>query len=176
MIKSEEQRQQEMRAAQNEWWGKLTDVEKSKATGMVLDQATGWWAVSDVDSRERLMRTYIALKENAAPVEDNPNGNTDEGNSTENTEGGSTEGTDEGNPTENSEATEETADANTAEDNETTEEKVEEESKTEETDEQNGAEATDETGKANPTEENAAPVEKAKTPSNKRGGKKTSKK
>lgn len=83
MIKSEEQRQQEMRAAQNEWWGKLTDAEKSKATGMVLDQATGWWAVSDVDSRERLMRTYIALKENAAPAEDNPNGNTDEGNSTE---------------------------------------------------------------------------------------------
>lgn len=108
MIKSEEQRQQEMRAAQNEWWGKLTDAEKSKATGMVLDQATGWWAVADVDSRERLMRTYIALKENAAPAKDNPNGNTDEGNSTEGTEE---------NPTENSE---------------TTEEKVEEETKTEE--------------------------------------------
>ena len=154
MIKSEEQRQQEMRAAQNEWWGKLTDAEKSKATGMVLDQATGWWAVSDVDSRERLMRTYIALKENAAPVEDNPNGNTDEGNSTEGTtEGDSTENTEE-NPTENSE---------------TTEEKVEEESKTEAADEQNGAEA-------NPTEENAAPAEKAKTPANKKGGKKTSKK
>lgn len=112
MIKSEEQRQQEMRAAQNEWWGKLTDAEKSKATGMVLDQATGWWAVADVDSRERLMRTYIALKENAAPIEDNPNGNTDEGNSTEDTD----EGTTEGNSTENSE---------------TTEEKVEEETKTE---------------------------------------------
>lgn len=113
MIKSEEQRQQEMRAAQNEWWGKLTDAEKSKATGMVLDQATGWWAVADVDSRERLMRTYIALKENAAPVEDNPNGNTDEGNSTEDTDEGTTEGD---------------STANT----ETTEEKVEEETKTEE--------------------------------------------
>lgn len=112
MIKSEEQRQQEMRAAQNEWWGKLTDAEKSKATGMVLDQATGWWAVADVDSRERLMRTYIALKENAAPVEDDPNGNTEEGNSTEDTD----EGTTEGNSTENSE---------------TTEENVEEETKTE---------------------------------------------
>ena len=156
MIKSEEQRQQEMRAVQNEWWGKLTDAEKSKATGMVLDQATGWWAVSDVDSRERLMRTYIALKENAAPVEDNPNGNTDEGNSTENTEGGSTEGTDEGaaeeNPTENSE---------------TTEENVEEETKTEETAEQNDAEASD--------EENAAPKNSKATPA-KKGGKKTSKK
>ena len=136
MIKSEEQRQQEMRAAQNEWWGKLTDAEKSKATGMVLDQATGWWAVSDVDSRERLMRTYIALKENAAPAEDNQNGNTDEGNSTE----GANEGTTEGDSTENSE---------------TTEENVEEETK---------------------TEENAAPAEKTKTPSNKKGGKKTSKK
>ena len=157
MIKSEEQRQQEMRAAQNEWWGKLTDAEKSKATGMVLDQATGWWAVADVDSRERLMRTYIALKENAAPAEDNQNGNTDEGNSTEGTD----EGTTEENPTENSE---------------TDEEKVEEETKTEETTEQNGAEASDETGKANPAEENAAPAEKTKTPSNKKGGKKTSKK
>ena len=121
MIKSEEQRQQEMRAVQNEWWGKLTDAEKSKATGMVLDQATGWWAVADVDSRERLMRTYIALKENAAPVEDNPNGNTDEGNSTEGADEGATEGDStantEENPTENSE---------------TTEEKVEEETKTEE--------------------------------------------
>lgn len=144
MIKSEEQRQQEMRAAQNEWWGKLTDAEKSKATGMVLDQATGWWAVSDVDSRERLMRTYIALKENAAPAEANPNGNTDEGNSTDGTDEGTTEGDStantEENPTENSE---------------TTEEKVEEETK---------------------TEENAAPAEKAKTPANKKGGKKTSKK
>lgn len=151
MIKSEEQRQQEMRAAQNEWWGKLTDAEKSKATGMVLDQATGWWAVADVDSRERLMRTYIALKENAAPVEDNPNGNTDEGNSTEGTDEGTTEGDStantEENPTENSE---------------TTKEKVEEAT------EQNGAEA-------NPTEENAAPA-KAKTTANKKGGKKTSKK
>ena len=149
MIKSEEQRQQEMRAAQNEWWGKLTDAEKSKATGMVLDQATGWWAVADVDSRERLMRTYIALKENAAPVEDNPNGNTDEGT----TEGDSTANTEE-NPTENSE---------------TTEKKVEEETKTEEAAEQNDAEA-------NPAEENAAPAEKAKTSTNKKGGKKTSKK
>lgn len=131
MIKSEEQRQQEMRAAQNEWWGKLTDAEKSKATGMVLDQATGWWAVADVDSRERLMRTYIALKENAATVEDNPNGNTDEGNSTEGTEE---------NPTENSETTK----LNDAE--------------------------------ANSNEKNAAPAEKAKTPANKKGGKKTSKK
>lgn len=122
MIKSEEQRQQEMRAAQNEWWGKLTDAEKSKATGMVLDQATGWWAVADVDSRERLMRTYIALKENAAPVEDNPNGNTDEGNSTEGTD----EGTTKENPTENSE---------------TTKEKVEEETKTEEAAEENAAPA-----------------------------------
>lgn len=147
MIKSEEQRQQEMRAAQNEWWGKLTDAEKSKATGMVLDQATGWWAVADVDSRERLMRTYIALKENAAPVEDNPNGNTDEGNSTEGTDEGTTEGDStantEENPTENSE---------------TTKEKVEEETKTEEA-----------------AEENAAPA-KAKTTANKKGGKKTSKK
>lgn len=144
MIKSEEQRQQEMRAAQNEWWGKLTDAEKSKATGTVLDQATGWWAVADVDSRERLMRTYIALKENAAPVEDNQNGNTDEGNSTEDTDegaanGDSTANTEE-NPTENSE-----------------------------TAEQNDAEA-------NFNEKNAAPAEKAKTPSNKKGGKKTSKK
>lgn len=122
MIKSEEQRQQEMRAAQNEWWGKLTDAEKSKATGMVLDQATGWWAVADVDSRERLMRTYIALKENAAPVEDNPNGNTDEGNSTEDTDEGTTEGD---------------STANT----ETTEEKVEEETKTEEAAEENAAPA-----------------------------------
>lgn len=122
MIKSEEQRQQEMRAAQNEWWGKLTDAEKSKATGMVLDQATGWWAVADVDSRERLMRTYIALKENAAPVEDNPNGNTDEGNSTEGTDEGTTEGD---------------STANT----ETTEEKVEEETKTEEAAEENAAPA-----------------------------------
>lgn len=147
MIKSEEQRQQEMRAAQNEWWGKLTDAEKSKATGMVLDQATGWWAVADVDSRERLMRTYIALKENAAPVEDNQNGNTDEGNSTEGTDEGTTEGDStantEENPTENSE---------------TTKEKVEEETKTEEA-----------------AEENAAPA-KAKTTANKKGGKKTSKK
>lgn len=157
MIKSEEQRQQEMRAAQNEWWGKLTDAEKSKATGMVLDQATGWWAVADVDSRERLMRTYIALKENAAPAEDNPNGNTDEGNSTEGTDDGTTEGDStantEENPTENSE---------------TTEEKVEDETKTEEAAEQNDAEA-------NPAEENAAPA-KAKTTANKKGGKKTSKK
>lgn len=122
MIKSEEQRQQEMRAAQNEWWGKLTDAEKSKATGMVLDQATGWWAVADVDSRERLMRTYIALKENAAPVEDNQNGNTDEGNSTEGTD----EGTTKENPTENSE---------------TTEENVGEETKTEEAAEENAAPA-----------------------------------
>lgn len=147
MIKSEEQRQQEMRAAQNEWWGKLTDAEKSKATGMVLDQATGWWAVADVDSRERLMRTYIALKENAAPAEDNPNGNTDEGNSTEGTDEGTTEGDStantEENPTENSEITEE---------------KVEEETKTEEA-----------------AEENAAPA-KAKTTANKKGSKKTSKK
>lgn len=144
MIKSEEQRQQEMRAAQNEWWGKLTDAEKSKATGMVLDQATGWWAVSDVDSRERLMRTYIALKENVAPAEENPNGNTEEGNSTEDTDEGTTEGDStantEENPTENSE---------------NTEEKANEETK---------------------TEENAAPAEKAKTPANKKGGKKTSKK
>lgn len=128
MIKSEEQRQQEMRAAQNEWWGKLTDAEKSKATGMVLDQATGWWAVSDVDSRERLMRTYIALKENAAPAEDNPNGNTDEGNSTEGTDEGTTEGDSTANtgenPTENSETT-----------------KVEEETKTEEAAEENAAPA-----------------------------------
>ena len=168
MIKSEEQRQQEMRAAQNEWWGKLTDAEKSKATGMVLDQATGWWAVSDVDSRERLMRTYIALKENAAPVVDNPNGNTEEGDSTEGADEGTTEGDStantEENPTENSETTD------------TTEEKVEEETKTEEAAEQNDAEASDETGKANPTDENAAPVEKAKTTANKKGGKKTSKK
>lgn len=157
MIKSEEQRQQKMRAAQNEWWGKLTDAEKSKATGMVLDQATGWWAVADVDSRERLMRTYIALKENAAPIEDNPNGNTDEGNSTEGTDEGTTEGDStantEENPTENSE---------------TTEENVGEETKTEEATEQNDAEA-------NPAEENAAPA-KAKTTANKKGGKKTSKK
>ena len=148
MIKSEEQRQQEMRAAQNEWWGKLTDAEKSKATGMVLDQATGWWAVADVDSRERLMRTYIALKENAAPAEDNQNGNTEEGDSTEGTDEGTTEGDStantEENPTENSE---------------TTEENVGEETKTEET-----------------TEQNAAPAEKAKTSANKKGGKKTSKK
>ena len=153
MIKSEEQRQQEMRAAQNEWWGKLTDAEKSKATGMVLDQATGWWAVADVDSRERLMRTYIALKENAAPIEDNPNGNTDEGNSTETTTEGnpvddankenSTEGTDEG-----------TTEGDSTENSETTEEKVEEETK---------------------TEENAAP-EKTKAAPAKKGGKKTSKK
>ena len=152
MIKSEEQRQQEMRAVQNEWWGKLTDAEKSKATGMVLDQATGWWAVADVDSRERLMRTYIALKENAAPVKDNPNSGTDKENSTE--------GTTEENPTENSE---------------TTEENVGEETKTEEAAEQNDAEASDETGEANPTEENAAP-EKTKAAPAKKGGKKTSKK
>lgn len=158
MIKSEEQRQQEMRAVQNEWWGKLTDAEKSKATGMVLDQATGWWAVSDVDSRERLMRTYIALKENAAPVEDNPNGNADESNSTEGTDEGTTEGDStantEENPTENSE---------------TTEENVEEETKTEEATEQNDAEA-------NPAGENAAPAEKANTTANKKRGKKTAKK
>lgn len=158
MIKSEEQRQQEMRAAQNEWWGKLTDAEKSKATGMVLDQATGWWAVSDVDSRERLMRTYIALKENAAPAEENPNGNTEEGNSTE----GANEGTTEGDSTENTEE-------NPTENSETTEENVEEETKTDENAEQNDAEA-------NPTKENAAPAEKAKTTANKKGGKKTSKK
>ena len=164
MIKSEEQRQQEMRAVQNEWWGKLTDVEKSKATGMVLDQATGWWAVSDVDSRERLMRTYIALKENAAPVEDNPNGNTEEGNSTEGTD----EGTTEGDSTDNTEE-------NPTENSETAEENVEEETKTEEAAEQNDAEATDETGKANPTDENAAP-EKTKAAPAKKGGKKTSKK
>lgn len=153
MIKSEEQRQQEMRAAQNEWWGKLTDAEKSRATGTVLDQATGWWAVADVDSRERLMRTYIALKENAAPAEDNQNGNTDEGNSTEGAdESNSTEGTDEG-------TTEGDSTANT------------EENPTEnsETAEQNDAEA-------NSNEKNAAPAEKAKTPANKKGGKKTSKK
>lgn len=158
MIKSEEQRQQEMRAVQNEWWGKLTDAEKSKATGMVLDQATGWWAVSDVDSRERLMRTYIALKENAAPAEENPNGNTEEGNSTE----GANEGTTEGDSTENTEE-------NPTENSETTEENVEEETKTDENAEQNDAEA-------NPTKENAAPAEKAKTTANKKGGKKTSKK
>lgn len=158
MIKSEERRQQEMRAAQNEWWGKLTDAEKSKATGMVLDQATGWWAVSDVDSRERLMRTYIALKENAAPAEENPNGNTEEGNSTE----GANEGTTEGDSTENTEE-------NPTENSETTEENVEEETKTDENAEQNDAEA-------NPTKENAAPAEKAKTTANKKGGKKTSKK
>lgn len=153
MIKSEEQRQQEMRAAQNEWWGKLTDAEKSKATGMVLDQATGWWAVADVDSRERLMRTYIALKENAAPAEDNQNGNTDEGNSTEGTdEGNSTEGADEGTTEGDSTANTE---ENPTENSETTEENVGEETK---------------------TEENAAPAEKAKTPANKKGGKKTSKK
>lgn len=147
MIKSEEQRQQEMRAAQNEWWGKLTDAEKSKATGMVFDQATGWWAVADVDSRERLMRTYIALKENAAPAEDNPNGNTDEGNSTE----GADDGTTEGDSTANTEE-------NPTENSETTEENVGEETKTEEA-----------------AEENAAPA-KAKTTANKKGGKKTSKK
>ena len=152
MIKSEEQRQQEMRAVQNEWWGKLTDAEKSRATGMVLDQATGWWAVADVDSRERLMRTYIALKENAAPVKDNSNSGTDKENSTE--------GTTEENPTENSE---------------TTEENVGEETKTEEAAEQNDAEASDETGEANPTEENDAP-EKTKAAPAKKGGKKTSKK
>lgn len=144
MIKSEEQRQQEMRAAQNEWWGKLTDAEKSKATGMVLDQATGWWAVADVDSRERLMRTYIALKENAAPAEDNQNGNTEEGDSTE----GADEGTTEGDSTANTEE-------NPTENSETTEEKVDEETE---------------------TEENAAPAEKAKASTNKKGGKKTSKK
>ena len=148
MIKSEEQRQQEMRAAQNEWWGKLTDAEKSKATGMVLDQATGWWAVADVDSRERLMRTYIALKENAAPVEDNPNGNTEEGDSTEGTdESNSTEGTDEG-----------TTEGDSTENSETTEENVEEETKTEEAAEQNDA------------------TEKTKAAPAKKGGKKTSKK
>ena len=157
MIKSEEQRQQEMRAAQNEWWGKLTDAEKSKATGMVLDQATGWWAVSDVDSRERLMRTYIALKENAAPAEDNQNGNTEEGNSTEGAdESNSTEGADEGTTEGDSTANTE---ENPTENSETTEENVGEETKTEET-----------------AEKNAAPVEKAKTPANKKGGKKTSKK
>ena len=174
MIKSEEQRQQEMRAAQNEWWGKLTDAEKSKATGMVLDQATGWWAVADVDSRERLMRTYIALKENAAPVEDNQNGNTDEGNSTETTTEGnpvddankenSTEGTDEG-----------TTEENPTENSETTEENVGEETKTEEAAEQNDAEASDEAGEANPADENAAP-KKTKAAPAKKGGKKTSKK
>lgn len=152
MIKSEEQRQQEMRAVQNEWWGKLTDAEKSKATGMVLDQATGWWAVSDVDSRERLMRTYIALKENVAPVEDNPNGNANEGNSTENTEGGSTEGAEEG--TTEGDSTDNTEE-NPTENSETTK--------------LNDAEA-------NSNEKNAAPAEKAKTPANKKGGKKTSKK
>lgn len=157
MIKSEEQRQQEMRAVQNEWWGKLTDAEKSKATGMVLDQATGWWAVSDVDSRERLMRTYIALKENAAPAEDNPNGNTEEGSSTEGAdEGSSTEGADEGTTEGDSTANTE---ENPTENSETTEENVKEETKTEET-----------------TEQNAAPAEKVKTPANKKGGKKTSKK
>lgn len=155
MIKSEEQRKQEMRAAQNEWWGKLTDAEKSKATGMVLDQATGWWAVSDVDSRERLMRTYIALKENAAPVEDNPNGNADEGNSTENTEGCSTEGAEEG--TTEGDSTDNTEE-NPTENSETTEENVEEETKTEEAAEQNAA----------PQKTKAAPAKK--------GGKKTSKK
>lgn len=164
MIKSEEQRQQEMRAAQNEWWGKLTDAEKSKATGMVLDQATGWWAVSDVDSRERLMRTYIALKENAAPIEDNPNSNTDKGNSTE----GADEGTTEGDSTANTEE-------NPTENSETTEEKVGEETKTEEAAEQNDAEASDETGEGNSTEENAAPKKTKATPA-KKGGKKTSKK
>lgn len=164
MIKSEEQRQQEMRAAQNEWWGKLTDAEKSKATGMVLDQATGWWAVSDVDSRERLMRTYIALKENAAPVEDNPNGNADEGNSTENTEGGSTEGAEEG--TTEGDSTDNTEE-NPTENSETTEENVGEETKTGEAAEQNDAESS--------AEENAAP-EKTKAAPAKKGGKKTSKK
>lgn len=58
MVKSEEQRVTEMRNEQNDWWGKLTDVEKSKATGMALDQAIGWWAVADVDSRERTMRAF----------------------------------------------------------------------------------------------------------------------
>ena len=166
MIKSEEQRQQEMRAVQNEWWGKLTDAEKSKATGMVLDQATGWWAVADVDSRERLMRTYIALKENAAPVEDNPNSGTDKENSTEGTteEGNSTEGTDEG-----------TTEENPTENSETTEENVGEETKTEEAAEQNDAEASDEAGEANPADENAAP-KKTKAAPAKKGGKKTSKK
>ena len=173
MIKSEEQRQQEMRAAQNEWWGKLTNAEKSKATGMVLDQATGWWAVSDVDSRERLMRTYIALKENAAPAEDNQNGNTDEENSTEDTDEGTTEGDSTANTEENPTAnTEENPTANTeenpTENSETTEENVGEETKTEEAAEQNDAEA-------NPTDENVAPA-KAKTTANKKGGKKTSKK
>ena len=174
MIKSEEQRQQEMRAVQNEWWGKLTDVEKSKATGMVLDQATGWWAVSDVDSRERLMRTYIALKEKAAPVEDNPNSGTDKGNSTETTtEGNSTEDAANGDSTEGTD--EGTAEENLTENSETTEENVEEETKTEEAAEQNDAEASDETGKANPTDVNAAP-EKTKAAPAKKGGKKTSKK
>ena len=165
MIKSEEQRQQEMRAAQNEWWGKLTNAEKSKATGMVLDQATGWWAVSDVDSRERLMRTYIALKENAAPAEDNQNGNTDEENSTEDTDEGTTEGDSTANTEENPTANTE---ENPTENSETTEENVGEETKTEEAAEQNDAEA-------NPTDENVAPA-KAKTTANKKGGKKTSKK
>ena len=165
MIKSEEQRQQEMRAVQNEWWGKLTDVEKSKATGMVLDQATGWWAVSDVDSRERLMRTYIALKENAAPVEDNPNGNTDEGDSTEDAANGDStedadEGTTEGDSTDNTEE-------NPTENSETTEENVGEETKTGEAAEQNDAESS--------AEENAAP-QKTKAAPVKKGGKKTSKK
>ena len=158
MIKSEEQRQQEMRAVQNEWWGKLTDAEKSKATGMVLDQATGWWAVSDVDSRERLMRTYIALKENAAPAEDKPNSGTDKENSTETTtEGNSTEDADWALLREILQKNSETA-----------EENVEEETKTEEAAEQNDAEA-------NPTDENAAPT-KTKATSAKKGGKKTSKK
>lgn len=136
MIKSEEQRQQEMRAAQNEWWGKLTDAEKSRATGMVLDQATGWWAVADVDSRERLMRTYIALKENAAPVKDNPNSGTDKENSTE--------GTTEENPTENSE---------------TTEENVGEETKTEEASDETGEANPTEENDA-PEKTKAAPAKK----------------
>ena len=120
MIKSEAQRQQEMRAAQNEWWGKLTDAEKSKATGMALDQATGWWAVADVDSRERLMRAYIAQTENAAPaeatetteekVEENPTEET----TTEQTEA-TAEATGDANPTEENAAPAEAAPAEKAE-------------------------------------------------------------
>lgn len=58
MIQSEGQRLAAMQERQQEWWNTHTDDEKEKALGMSIEQAKGWWAVADLDSRDRVVAAY----------------------------------------------------------------------------------------------------------------------
>lgn len=47
-----------MKERQQEWWNNHTEAEKEKALGMSYEQAVGWWAVADLDSRDRVVAAY----------------------------------------------------------------------------------------------------------------------